>query len=568
MMASGLRRVRRVHRRHQPYRRTTAAATLCLVVLAAACGGETSVTEFMGPDPVRCATVVSPASASVPADGGRVTVTIESERDCAWTAETSATWLQLSSTEGQGAATVQVTASPNPHGAARTAAVLVNAQQVAFSQEARPCEFELRPASVEIGAEGGTGSVEVTTNEGCAWKAATSASWLRVPDTEHTGSGSLEFDASANQGASREAAIRIGGQVVTVLQSQFRSAPGPGPVPGPAPTPGVAAPAGLTVSVISDTRVDLRWTTTDPAAQTQVYRDGAMVALKNAGVTSHQDTGLTPATSYTYVVRHVVNGLIGPASNTVVGRPVFFATGGSVSSAGRYRQHVFTSNGAFVVTQGGTIDEIVIIGGGGGGGGSEAGTDYGGGGGGAGGVRVILRKTESNGTYSVVIGGGGAGGRSRSSDPANNNGGSGSASSYGSESARGGGGGAGAGVNYHSNGGIAGGSGGGGVGADGGAGTPGEGNAGGAGGLNPGGAAGGGGGGSKTSAGSPGTGVGGRGGAGYATWIGTVATGGDGGRVTGSGADGVAAGDGGDGNTSGGDGGRGASGAVLIRYLQ
>lgn len=559
--------------RREPYHAiVTAAAATLAIVAATACGG-TTATEVIGPDAVRCPTTLSVASASLPADGGRVTITIDVARDCVWNATADAPWLQLSSTSGQGAGTLVITAAPNPNPSSRAAGVLVNDQRLSVSQEARPCRFELHPTSAQMSHEGGDGSVEVATRDGCVWRASTSASWVSLSSTSQTGPGSLDFEVDANDGGPREAVIRIADQTFTITQSRPGAAPPAGPAPpaDPAPQPGAAsAPTGLATRIVSDTRIDLSWTNTDPTAQTQVVRNGAVVATKDAGVTSHEDSGLTRATNYTYVVRHVKNGVAGLDSNAAVGRPVFLATGGSVSTTDGYRQHLFTSGGTFVVTQGGTIDEIIIIGGGGGGGGSQAGTDWGSGGGGAGGVRVITMKAEGAGTHAVVIGSGGAGGGTASSNPGNNNGFRGGISSYGSETALGGGGGAGAGTNFHENPGNGGGSGGGGAGAGGGAGTSGQGNAGGAGFGNRGGAAGGGGGGGKGGAGSAGNGGhGGNGGAGYSTWIGTVATGGRGGRGNGgNGGSGISAGDGGQGNGPGGSGGRGANGAVLIRYRQ
>lgn len=550
----------------EPYRATIAAAACIGILAATGCGGA-SETEIIGPDLIRCATEVSLDPASVPADGARVTVSIHAARECEWTAATEASWLQLSPSSGQGDGTIAVTAAPNTRASARTAGIRINDQLLNLTQEGRPCRFDLDPTRAQMNHQGGRGSIAVATADGCTWQASTSASWVSVPGAVRTGPGSLDFEVEANDGPAREAVIRIADQDFAITQSTFGSSPAPQPQPQPG---GLPAPMGLVTTIVSDTRVDLSWTNADPTAQTQVYRDGAVVATKGGGVTTHQDTGLTRATSYTYVVRHVKNGVVGLDSNNAVGRPVFFATGGTVHTAGGYRHHIFNGSGSFVVTQGGTIDEIIIIGGGAGGGGSQAGTDWGSGGGGAGGVRVITMKVEAPGTQVVVIGSGGGGGGSGTSNPVRNGGVHGIASSYGAEIALGGGAGAGAGRDYSDNPGGNGGSGGGGAGAAGGAGTSGHGNSGGAGFPNRGGAAGGGGGGGKGGAGgSANGGQGGNGGAGYSTWNGTVAAGGKGGRgAGGTGGAGVAPGDGGHGNDSGGNGGRGANGAVLVRYRQ
>ncbi len=455
-----------------------------------------------------------------------MTVTVAAARECAWTARTDASWLQLSAPGAEGTGSLVVTAVSNGLQSVRTARVAVNNQFFVVTQAARSCRFEVQPESAQVSGAGGGGRIEVQATAGCAWQATSSDAWVRLPNSAgRTGSGSQDFEVSANDGAARNAVIRIGDQSFAVAQSAGTGGSSSGPQP----------PVNLTSTVLSDTSVVLRWTNTDPGAETQVSRNGAVVGVTGAGISSYQDAALTRGASYSYAVRHVKNGVAGVDSNVVVARPAFMASGGTVSIAGGYRRHVFTSSGTFVVTQGGTIAEIVIVAGGGGGGGSEAGTEYGSGAGGAGGVRVITARFESPGSYAVIVGGGGGGGRSASSNPANNNGGAGGSSSYGSVVSLGGGGGAGAATNYLGNPGGSGGSGGGGTGAAGGAGQSGDGNSGGAGFVNVGGATGGGGGGSRMSAGAPGIGGnGGAGGAAYQTWNGPVAAGGDGGRGQGA----------------------------------
>ena len=552
--------------RSEPYRGALAVVAACACLLPAiTCGGK-SQTEVIGPDQVRCATAISSTSARIPGDGGRVSIAIDAARECEWSVASEAPWLQFSSTRGQGAGTLVITAVPNILANPRTARVQINDQQLSVTQEARPCRFEFQPSSIAIGPRGGHRTLLVSTAAACSWQASTVASWLSLSNVNQTGPGAVDVDIEPFDGDRREGEVRIAGQAITVTQTSTEPPP---PIPTPPPSSSaIPAPRALSARAVSDTTIDLSWSNADSAAQTMVFRNGVAVATKDAGSASHQDSGLSRGTDYTYVVRHVKNGVGGVDSNSAVARPVFLATGGSISTAGGYRQHLFTSSGSFVVTQGGTIDEIIIIGGGGGGGGSEAGTEWGSGGGGAGGVRVITTRTESPGTYSIVIGSGGRGGGHASSRPEVNDGAPGQASSYAGETAQGGGAGAGSGTNNHAHPGYNGGSGGGGAGAAGGAGVPGQGNAGGAGAFNRGGAAGGGGGGGKGGPGAAGTNIGGNGGAGFSTWAGTVASGGRGGRSAGNGSGGSAPGDGGQGNMSGENGGAGASGAVLIRYRQ
>ena len=91
----------------------------------------------------------------------------------------------------------------------------------------------------------------------------------------------------------------------------------------------------------------------------------------------------------------------------------FTATGGTITTAGGYTIHTFTSSGTFNASKAGTVEYLVIAGGGGGG--STVG-----GGGGAGGYRATgygpspLRGSAvsglETGTYTITVGAGGVDG--------------------------------------------------------------------------------------------------------------------------------------------------------------
>ena len=95
-----------------------------------------------------------------------------------------------------------------------------------------------------------------------------------------------------------------------------------------------------------------------------------------------------------------------------VGKASFEATGGSISTAGGYTIHTFTSGGTFNVTGDNNVDVLVVGGGAGGGtrnaGPGSGGTD-GGSGGGAGGWVQVAAMPITTGSYPVSVGGGGTG---------------------------------------------------------------------------------------------------------------------------------------------------------------
>lgn len=109
------------------------------------------------------------------------------------------------------------------------------------------------------------------------------------------------------------------------------------------------------------------------------------------------------------------------------------ATGGTKTIVGDYTVQTFTSNGTFQVTSGAGNAEVLVVAGGGGGG-----SDMGGGGGG-GGVIYDPAKSISVGSYAVAVGTGGTGAPTGTGQPKGTNGGN---STFDSATAIGGGGGA------------------------------------------------------------------------------------------------------------------------------
>ena len=84
------------------------------------------------------------------------------------------------------------------------------------------CDYSFNPSFFEIGAKGATGAFSVTTSSGCAWTAnASDRSWMTVlaPSGEVTGSGTVRFEVSVNEGPARPGRIYVADSYVTVNQN-------------------------------------------------------------------------------------------------------------------------------------------------------------------------------------------------------------------------------------------------------------------------------------------------------------------------------------------------------------
>jgi hypothetical protein len=189
---------------------------------------------------------------SVVAGGGEFPATVATARECAWTVETDASWVQITPHTGQGETEVAVAVAENPNGIVRTASISVNGTQVPVRQEAAACRIGWNAASVDVPAAGGTVTIGVVATPGCPWQTSNSVAWLRGTRTSGTGNGSAEFVANANPDSERTATLHLGDTSVAVNQASAASgpepsppAPAPAPGPGPTPEPNPAPPLPL-----------------------------------------------------------------------------------------------------------------------------------------------------------------------------------------------------------------------------------------------------------------------------------------------------------------------------------
>src|SRR6187549_3316328 len=106
----------------------------CLAVLTVtACGNSTNV-NVAGPSIAKCGVSISGSSSPAPATGGSGTLTVTTARECAWSARSEASWIALSSTDGQGPASLGYSILPNPNSTLRRGAVAVADQRVEIAQ--------------------------------------------------------------------------------------------------------------------------------------------------------------------------------------------------------------------------------------------------------------------------------------------------------------------------------------------------------------------------------------------------------------------------------------------------
>jgi len=89
------------------------------------------------------------------------------------------------------------------------------------------CSYFVSPSSQSFSASGGTGTVSVATQAGCAWSVSNSASWITVTSgSSGIGSGTVTYSVAPNAADdSRSAGLTIAGRTVTVYEGGQASPP-------------------------------------------------------------------------------------------------------------------------------------------------------------------------------------------------------------------------------------------------------------------------------------------------------------------------------------------------------
>src|SRR5262245_37561260 len=155
--------------------------------------------------------------------GGVGNIALYTGSGCAWTAGSNDTWFVISSAEsGSGSSTITFEVRENFTGSPRTGTISVAGQTFTVLQDAglADCIYMVSPKSASVPSGGGTGVLNVFSEERCAWLATSDVGWLTITSSGMgIGSGTVNYSVAANTtGVSRKGRITVVGQVFTVKQ--------------------------------------------------------------------------------------------------------------------------------------------------------------------------------------------------------------------------------------------------------------------------------------------------------------------------------------------------------------
>lgn len=82
------------------------------------------------------------------------------------------------------------------------------------------CVYALGTTTLNMAGVGGTATIGVTTNAGCAWTTASSSSFVSVTSgASNSGPGTVSLTVAENSGDARSATLTVAGQTVNVNQA-------------------------------------------------------------------------------------------------------------------------------------------------------------------------------------------------------------------------------------------------------------------------------------------------------------------------------------------------------------
>ena len=166
---------------------------------------------------------ISPETATLPAAGGTTSSHLALASNVNWTAASSATWLQLtSSSSGAGSSDLQVFAAANPTVTTRSATVTIAGKVFTVTQAGLPAAVACQETIFTT--DGGSAWVDVTAGGNAQWDSSSNASWLTVA-LGATGLGSGEVfivaDPYTDTSRSRTGTVTVAGSTLYFTQRGY-----------------------------------------------------------------------------------------------------------------------------------------------------------------------------------------------------------------------------------------------------------------------------------------------------------------------------------------------------------
>jgi hypothetical protein len=203
-----------------------AAVPVGRFITATATNPSGNTSEFSACVQVACGYAVSPVTQFFLMNGGSGSVNVlAGGSSCNWMASTEDAWITITSSDsGNGNDTITFEVRDNFTGSARQGAITVSGQTFTIVQDGGlgdNCDYSISPKFSSFSGAGGTGIVNVSSAERCAWQAVSGANWITITSgSAGIGNGTVGYTVGANPTPTgRAATITVAGKSFAVKQT-------------------------------------------------------------------------------------------------------------------------------------------------------------------------------------------------------------------------------------------------------------------------------------------------------------------------------------------------------------
>jgi len=197
----------------------TNSASVTSVMRDPVAGNNSSSLDFTASNPPR---MISPTSQSFLADRGSGVVNVTAPAGCGWQAVSNDSWITITGgSNGTGNGIVVYSVASNGTGVPRMGTLTIAGLTFTVNQSNVFCQYSIQPESNSFGAAGGNGSVAVTVQSVCEWRATSNDDWLTVVRETSSGMGNGHFDYIVDANPSiiqRTGTISLATLTFTVMQ--------------------------------------------------------------------------------------------------------------------------------------------------------------------------------------------------------------------------------------------------------------------------------------------------------------------------------------------------------------
>ena len=192
--------------------------------LGTSSGPEFTVEPGYWPNTPTCPLALTPSTQFFTTAGGSGSINVSAAASCGWTALVKTDWITITSSDtGIGNDVVTFEVRENFTGSPRQASLNVGGFTQLVVQDAGladDCSYSINPQFQSFPGNGGSGTVNVTAEERCAWQAFATAGWITITSTNlGVGNATISYCVAANPGTSgRSSSMIIGGKTFSVKQ--------------------------------------------------------------------------------------------------------------------------------------------------------------------------------------------------------------------------------------------------------------------------------------------------------------------------------------------------------------